>query len=158
MRAELRAKLPRTQGCGALIIVALLVVVAVAGYLVWNWLKDTPSRMVQKVMTQARHRNLQGMRRYLTDESLRNPSCDVWLQQLAAAMGTDSMLRNEETVGDEGTVHILVVQQSGGGLETKTDFAVKTVRVPGRGWLISLEPTISSVTPQFWESLSGTGR
>jgi hypothetical protein len=98
------------------------------------------------------------MRGYLTDESLRNPSCDAWLQQLAPAMGTNSMLKNEEIVGDEATVHILVVQRSGAGLETRTDVGVKAVRVPGRGWLISLEPTMSGVTPQFWESLPVPGR
>jgi hypothetical protein len=158
MRAELRAKLPRTQGCGALIVVVGLAVVAVAGYFVWNWVKDTPSRMVQKVMTQARHGNVQGMRRYLTDESLQNPSCDAWLQQLSLALGTNSMLRNAEVVGEEGTVHILVVQRSGTGLETTTDLGVKAVRVAKRGWLIDLERTMASVTPQFWESISATGQ
>ncbi len=156
MRAELRARLPHTQGCGALIVVAALVVVVVAGYLAWNWLQDRPSRMVQKVMTLARHDNLQGMKRYLTDESLRNPSCDAWLQQLAVAMSTNCMLKNEGVVGDEATVHLLGGQRSEGVSNTATYLSVKAVRVRERGWLIDLEQTMASVTPQFWLSLAAT--
>jgi len=156
MRAELRKQIPRTRGCGPAIILAIILVVAGGGVLLWNWVQNTPSRMVQKAIAAARQSGEPGLKPFMTPESLANPSSEAWLRQLVQAFKCTTMLKREEVVGDEGTAHVLVTQRAVGNLAPQTDLGVRAVRSKDKGWLIELEPTMASVSPQFWLALAAS--
>ncbi len=156
MRAELRKKIPKTRGCGAAIILAIIVVVVGGGVLLWNWVQNTPARMVQKAVAAAKQSGETGLRPFMTPESLTNPSSEAWLKELAQAFKCTTMLKKEEVVGDEGTVHVLIIQRAVGNLAPQTDLGVRAVRSKGKDWLIELDATMASVGPQFWLSLANS--
>ncbi len=153
MRSELRKQVPHLGGCGPAIILGAAVLAVVGGFFLWKWVQNSPTKMVQAAMRAAHRDGAAGLRPFLTPESSLGPSAEQWTGQLVQVFRTTAVLKNEEVTGDEATVHVLIVQRPGGGVDATSDLGVKTVRSPERGWLIDLPATIASVTPQFWQSL-----
>ena len=155
MRAELRRQLPKTRGCGALIVLAALAVLAALGYVLWRWVQDSPARLVQRAMKCAIKGDLDGLEGYLTKESLDNANADQWVPLLAVALGgKKTCVQKEQIVGDEATVNVQVIERAASGVDTRTDLPVTVVRVKGKGWRIQLDKTMRAASPQFWQSIA----
>lgn len=155
MREELRRKLPRTRGWATGIVIGLMLVLLAITYVVYHYaVADSPSRMVQSFMADARDSDLQAMRGHLIDESKTSPTCDRWLGQLAIALGKrKAVMKEADILGDRATVHVLVMHRSGSGEMVSTDLGVETIRGE-EGWQVDLEETMGSVPHQFWTTIT----